>query len=47
MTNVQARGAEYVKTEHKRLSKMLDSESVKGEQKDSFSLRINVLAQFK
>jgi len=46
MSTVDTKGADYIKTESQRLEKMISNENVKGEQKDSFNLRYNVLQQF-
>jgi hypothetical protein len=46
MSAVDSKGKEYIKNELSRLEKMMANENVKGEQKDSFNLRYNVLHQF-
>jgi len=46
MASIDSKGADYVKNESQRLEKLISSENVKSEQKDSFNLRLNVLHQF-
>jgi hypothetical protein len=46
MQNVVKKGAEFPKTEHARLSKVIDSGSVAASKMTDFLLRLNVLSAF-